>query len=94
MTEEVANAVFDILVTYAGANESIREDFVYHQSTSVCDEYRFQGALGFGGKFRRSWGRSGERWYVDQYPEDETPESVRKIDDTNLMLASWSRFAD
>lgn len=88
MTEDQANAVYDVLVQYAGAPESWRYNFVYHQMHSVCYEYRFQGDLGFGGKFRRDyWTRTGERWYVDQYIEDETPVSKGIVEKTNAHLA-------
>jgi len=36
-------------------------------SKEPCTEWRFQGSLGFGGKFRYP------RMSVDCYPEDETP---------------------
>jgi hypothetical protein len=50
-------------------------------------EYRFQGALGVGGKFRIAHGRV----YVDCYPEDETDERRGRIAVANECLAQLSR---
>lgn len=85
MTSEQANAVYGILVEHCGATDRQREGFVYDQSTQVLPEYRFQGALGFGGKFRRNgW---EDRWYVNCYPEDLTDERRKMIDAANEALA-------
>ena len=48
-------------------------------------EYRFCGALGFGGKFR--YDPFDNRWYVDCYREDETPERLAMIEQANRRLA-------
>lgn len=67
MTEDQAGAVYDILVEHCEASEGplARESFVIAMTgDSPPDEYRFCGALGFGGKF---WRR---RWGVSHYPED------------------------
>lgn len=82
LDEATAWAVYDILVAHAGATEVGRDQFFYHQTTHRCDEYRFQGALGFGGKFRRD----GDRMYVDCYPEDMTDDRRARIDATNRAL--------
>lgn len=63
----LANASFDILVEHGGAIEPQRDSFI-HYVTHGGREYRFQGHLGFGGKFRPS------TMSVDYYREDETPE--------------------
>jgi hypothetical protein len=75
--------VFDLLVSIGGAHESLRADFVYHHAreTPPCDEYRFQGNLGFGGKYRRRTNT------VDCYLEDETPERLQIIKRLNEALA-------
>lgn len=91
MTEKQANDVYDILVDFAGAKDSWRGDFVYHQTNEVCVEYRFQGALGFGGKFWRTVGTRldgsfGEMWLINQYPEDENETTLEMILDTNEAL--------
>jgi len=88
MSQEQASEVYDILVEHCGAPESWRDNFMYHQTASVCEEYRFQGCLGFGGKFRRYNRGSGlERWYVDQYHEDTTDRSKKVIETANDLLA-------
>lgn len=89
MTAEQANAVYDILAAHAGASDDAegwnRKQFVFHQTSEVVLEYRFQGALGFGGKFRRSgW---DDRWYVDCYEEDLTDERRAMIEAANSELA-------
>jgi len=70
MKEEKANKIYDLLVSIGGANESDRSDFIFHHCTSVygCSEYRFQGKLGFGGKYRSGWNG------VTCYHETETEE--------------------
>lgn len=99
MTEDQAHAVYDVLVTHAGANEDGRVNFVFALSSySPPEEYRFCGSLGFGGKFRRDrdWVgiRVRQRWYVDCYPEDETPERLHAIAMTNARLAAIKGSSD
>jgi len=89
LTTRQANEIYDVLVKLARANESLRENFVWWFVT--CDhyyskEYRFQGNLGFGGKF---WVNAG-RYYVTCYPEDETPDRLTTIESVNAALASLS----
>lgn len=81
MTPDRANAVFDILVQHAGASEWQREEFVLLHTTGRCDEFRFMGRLGAGGKFWR------HGWTVSCYPEDQTPERAVAIARTNSALA-------
>jgi hypothetical protein len=50
-------------------------------------EYRFQGCLGFGGKFRAGHGHLNP--YFDQYPEDRTPESDALIKECNEAIVHW-----
>jgi hypothetical protein len=52
-----------------------------HHFVEGCREYRFMGALGFGGKF---WQQS---MTVTCYPEDETPERRAIIERANAALA-------
>nr|WP_221374497.1 hypothetical protein [Actinoplanes polyasparticus] len=92
LTSEQANAVYDILVEHCGADDSdgphllmtSRGEFIFHQTDRVEREYRFQGALGFGGKFRR--GGWSDRWSVDCYSEDLTAERGQMIGVTNAAL--------
>lgn len=51
----------------------------------ICHEYRFQGALGFGGKFRNNGNRENTP-YVDCYREDETPARLAMIKRANARL--------
>lgn len=76
-------SVFNLLASIGGAHESMRADFVHHHARSnpPCDEYRFQGKLGFGGKYRRKTNT------VDCYSEDETPERLAIIERLNAELA-------
>lgn len=81
ITEEQANAIYDMLMEECGLNEHLRENFVFSE-VEGCREYRFQGALGFGGKFRNN----GNGVYVDCYPEDMTPEREKMIELANTRL--------
>ncbi|WP_426513135.1 hypothetical protein ACPPVO_22415 [Dactylosporangium sp. McL0621] len=81
MTPEQANAVFDVLVAHAGVYEEQRDELVYHL-THGCEEFRFMGSLGFGGKLYVE----PRRWRVSCYREDETPERVEAIRVTNEAL--------
>ncbi|GGM52605.1 hypothetical protein ACFFX1_55460 [Dactylosporangium sucinum] len=81
MTPEQAGAVFDVLVRHAGAAEHQRDEFVYHLRHG-CEEFRFMGSLGFGGKLYVEPGR----WRVGCYPEDLTPERAAVIERVNAVL--------
>lgn len=61
-------------------------DFVHRVATDGCDEYRFQGAFGFGGKFRNN-GNFNNTPYVDCYGEDETAERRAMINRANERIA-------
>lgn len=82
------DAVYDVLVREAGAlsDRIERECFVIaHEGgewRTRCEEYRFQGLLGFGGKYRSKTNT------VDCYPEDMTPERAEIIARTNAALAA------
>jgi hypothetical protein len=85
MSELMASSVYVLLCIYCGAptDDDSAADFVLSQtSPHFPTEYRFQGHLGFGGKF---W-RNDERWYVTCYPEDETPKRLEMIEKTNRIL--------
>jgi hypothetical protein len=85
LTSEIANKIYDILVKETGALEFGRERFVYTQTHEDCEEYRFQGSLGFGGKF---WNDSFyiNIWSVSYYPEDENKKRLKIIKRTNKKL--------
>lgn len=84
LTREQAEAVYDILRDECRAGGRGRESFVIYQTLSFCPEYRFMGALGFGGKFYRCNGR----WYVCCYSEDVTPALSQMMEKANARLAA------
>lgn len=85
MSPALANTIYDILVEHAQASERNRDDFVYCMGEALDrHEYRFQGSLGFGGKFYLN--ARGPR--VSCYREDETEERCRAVITTNAALAA------
>jgi hypothetical protein len=80
---KTANQIYDILVKDCIAPESQREMFLACQKED-CQEYRFQGIFGFGGKFYSSSGT----WYVNGYPEDKTPETEQVREMVNKKLVT------
>lgn len=83
-----AHKVWDILYEECHAAESDREAYVIHCTVQGWPrEWRFMGALGFGGKIRC---RGVDRFtYVDYYPEDRTDDRdamVRRANDRLLKL--------
>lgn len=78
--KDLYNSIYDILVAEAGASERGREHFIRSFMDDAPREYRFQGALGFGGKFWR------QPFRISCYAEDETPERIAMIDRVNGML--------
>ncbi len=89
ITPEQADRAFTLLVAHAGARDdaSDREAFVMHVSDPElpCEEYRFCGALGFGGKFRNN-GNNGGVPYVDYYAESHTERRRIMAQETNFAL--------
>ena len=85
MPADIATRVFDVLVEEGGAPEHGREQFLFHYTRSDHPpvEYRFMGALGFGGKF---W-RANQHWYITTYSEDETRERRAFIEQADKRLA-------
>lgn len=88
LTEAQKDAIWDVLVETCGASERWRDDFTAH--FPKCREFRFQGALGLGGKVWADHGvwTFGQRVYVDCYAEDETPARLDMIERANAALAS------
>lgn len=89
ITKAQAIAARQILVEECGLRpDDGRDGFVRTVSSPEqdCREYRFMGALGFGGKFRNNGNRNNTP-YVDCYPEHETPERLRMIERANARLA-------
>lgn len=74
--------VYDVLVRDLQAPECLRMSFVFaHTEASPCDEFRFQGNLGFGGKYRRKTNR------VDCYHDDAAAGRLALIKAANASLA-------
>lgn len=92
LTYEEAIEVYEILEKCAGAPLS-GEGFTRHQFIGYAQnnpdafplEYRFQGWLGFGGK----WHYNGRTMRVSCYPEDETAGRLHVIAQTNKALDEW-----
>jgi len=87
ITEEIANAIYDILVDTCGANPQDRATFVHSHTEAkyLSTEFRFCGLIGFGGKFRNYSG-----WWVDCYNEEVNYSSMRAILHANRKLqALW-----
>ena len=87
LTKDQAEYIYNILITECGAGWRERERFVYAQADmqQTPHEYRFCGALGFGGKF---W-NVGSSFYVNCYREDQTPMILYAIAEANLMLQQF-----
>ncbi len=70
-----------------GAPVHLKDAFFYHLKHGG-QEFRFQGKLGFGGKFyyRPNYQSNEPRAYVSCYLEDETPERLRIIKEANAAL--------
>lgn len=74
--------IWDVLHRHCGASAVMSPAFPFHWPK--CVEYRFMGALGFGGKI---WNNAG-RWYVTCYGEHQTKERLGMIQRANLCLAA------
>jgi len=88
LTREDADKIYDLLVAEAGAPEYDRSSFIWHHSedrlaSSTPSEWRFQGKLGFGGKFYVE----DRGWRVGYYGrEDLTPERDAIVERVNARL--------
>lgn len=86
VTKEVAAALYEVLVAECAARADDVDSFVLEFTKrddpyGPTQEWRFQGALGFGGKFRYP------RCTVDCYRENETPATLAMIESANQKLA-------
>lgn len=79
--------VWEILKKHCGVDDTARQEFLLNSPKTVSDhetlEFRFMGALGFGGKIRYS---VRDKFHVDCYPEDSTPERKVMIEAANTEL--------
>jgi hypothetical protein len=90
--EDLATEIFNILVNHAGyfKCDSNKQQFLYCQNEipskwndhGGCTEYRFQGKLGFGGKF---W-NTNNKFYISSYPEDLNEDTKKIINIVNELL--------
>lgn len=88
ISENIADKIYDILVEI-GASERMRKCFILtHAWDDDQHEWRFEGKLGFGGKFWNDWLYLQDKpiWRVNCYSEDETPERLEIIEKTNEKL--------
>lgn len=83
--EITAECIWDVLVETCRASKDAldRNSFVSSAAGGRWTEWRFGGALGFGGKV---WNNAG-RFYVNCYNEDKTPERAASIEAANVELA-------
>lgn len=84
LDKDFAEKVYDILIEKCGAWPEEKSSFVHAHTErlNTPDEWRFVGVLGFGGKFRNGF----DRMYVDCYPENENPERLAIIAETNEAI--------
>ncbi len=89
LTTQQANVAYDILTDTAGATEYWRGQFVHTmtQDHLYPVEFRFQGSLGSGGKFRYDTFKG--LFYVDCYPENVNDRVREVLDLTNSRLKDW-----
>lgn len=85
---QVANDIWRILVEECGCRDDRHDhySFVHYLSGAAGGfghEYRFMGALGFGGKFYNDH----YRWRVGCYPEHVSPKREAMIQRANDRLA-------
>jgi hypothetical protein len=84
----MANNIWHVLVTEGGARDGRDDHYAFvaylEKPLSFGHEWRFQGALGFGGKFYND----GFQWRVGCYREDDTQPRLGMIQRTNERLAA------
>jgi len=73
--------IYDVLIEFGKANWDDKDSFIYNHIHSQTEEWRFQGALGFGGKYRSKTNA------VDCYFEDMNDERKELIELINSELA-------
>ena len=92
MTEEIAREIYDLLVMCGGASKDNRDDFVWAhiKDDFPCEEYRFQGHFGFGGKFY-SGSSDLQPWRIGYHEDDvkDNPKLYRSLCNAiNIILAA------
>lgn len=84
------HGAYDILIEHCGVRAQGlpgKEDFARYFMEQGGHEWRFQGDLGFGGKF---WHRPSG-WDINCYVEDMTPERRDTIKKVNLLLEELAK---
>lgn len=94
LSETQALAAWKIMVEECGeSDDELKRNYFLNYVTTKPGQrkvFRFQGSLGFGGKFRLNSNRNFAP-YVDCYREDETPKRLAAIERANARLLSmWS----
>lgn len=87
-SDQLRQAVWEILREECGAADEQPPDFV---QWPACREYRFMGALGFGGKVWWSphyYPDAFPSFFVNYYPENQTPERDGMVAAANSRLAN------
>lgn len=81
---KLAAKIYDILIEKCRASADEKSSFVHAHTERphTATEWRFCGMLGFGGKFRNHY----DRLYVDCYPENEDPETLSIMAETNEAI--------
>lgn len=81
MNESTAKMAYAVLIEECGALPSAESAFILaFTKDNPAREFRINGKLGFGGKFR--WPAMA----VDCYPEDHTPARAAMIQQANVRL--------
>jgi hypothetical protein len=88
ITPDMSERIWRVLVEDCGCRDDLRakHSFMYYLATDIWSghEWRFQGSLGFGGKFHNNCGR----WLVGCYSEHRTPECEEMICRANERIAA------
>lgn len=96
--EKIANEIYDVLVMCGGAIPDTREHFIYaHLDEEYpCNEYRFQGHFGFGGKFY-SDGFETNPWHIGYHPDDTKGKNEElyhslMVAMNSILISIWEKW--
>ena len=86
ISKELATDIYDLFLIQFECLEKNRNAFLLAMQNGDR-EYRFQGNLGFGGRFFNT----DEKWYVKCYidEETETETKLKDIKEANELLEKW-----
>jgi hypothetical protein len=91
-TVNMGEMIYHLLIVLCDAPhqdiDTFSEAFARATQNGDLFEWRFQGDLGFGGKFwiNHPTANRESGWYVNCYREDETPKRLEIITNTNNIL--------